>query len=151
MAATTRSSPRSPGLYALVTLLLAQGASGVFGGASLVRDPSGIALGLPIDLLRGSLFPDYRIPGLVLLVGLGIAPLLVAWGVWTNRRWSRTGSLLVAGGLLVWLAVQIAVIGYQHDPPLQLVYGLVGLGILLLSLRSPLSVRDRPPPRDGEP
>lgn len=36
--------------------------------------------------------------------------------------------------LLLWLAVQIAVIGYQAEPPLQLIYGIVGAVILATSL-----------------
>jgi hypothetical protein len=39
--------------------------------------------------------------------------------------------------LVVWIIVEVLVIGYQTDPPLQLVYGLVGVAILaLVSLSS---------------
>jgi hypothetical protein len=37
--------------------------------------------------------------------------------------------LAVGGALLVWLFVEIAVVGYADDPPLQAVY--LGLGVVI--------------------
>lgn len=64
-----------------------------------------------------------------------MAPLAVAYGVWARKPWSWAGSLLVGAALLVWLAVEIAVIGYHAQPPLQLIYGIVGMLILGATLR----------------
>lgn len=147
MGPASESSGRPRGFYVLVTLVAAQGLSGVAGGAGLVVDPSGEALGLPIAFLAGSPFADYLVPGLILLVLLGIGPLVVAWGLWRRRGWAWTGSLFVGGGLLAWLGVEIAIIGVQDDPPLQLVYGVVGLAILVLSLGLRPGSRGRSPPR----
>lgn len=36
-------------------------------------------------------------------------------------------------GLVIWIAVEIAMIGYQAEPPLQLIYGMLGLGLLALT------------------
>jgi uncharacterized membrane protein len=106
-----RAVKRPASLYALVLLMGFQGLSGVAGGF-----------------------------GLVLLTVLGLVPLAIAYGLWSRRTWSLAASVLVGLALLVWLAVEIAVIGYQSRPPLQLVYGVVGTAILLLALRP--SVRD---------
>jgi len=62
----------------LLFLLLFLGMSALVGGSGLVADPSGAAIGLPLDLLRGSPFGDYLVPGLVLLIVLGAGPLLAA-------------------------------------------------------------------------
>lgn len=114
----------------LISALAFQGLSGVAGGLGLVFDPSGAGLGLPAEWLVGSPFEDYAIPGLVLLTLLGLLPLMVAYGVLDRRAWSWTGSLFVAAALLVWLGVEIAVIGYHAQPPLQLIYGIVAVIIL---------------------
>lgn len=117
-------------VWFLIATLAFQGVSGLAGGLGLVADPSGALIGLPREWLTGSPFGDYMIPGVVLLTFLGIAPLAVAYGVWVRRTWSWMGSLVVAAALLVWLGVEVAVIGYHAQPPLQLVYGIVGLLIL---------------------
>lgn len=129
---------RPTAVWALLGVLLFQGVSGVGGGTGLVLDPSGASLGIPGTWLEGSPFPDYLVPGVVLLALLGVGPLVVAWGVWRRRSWGRGGSLLVGAALLVWLGVEVAVIGYQAEPPLQAVYGAVAVVLLGLSLSPPV-------------
>lgn len=131
----TTAGKRPAVLYALIAALVFQGLSGIGGGIGLVLDPSGEAVGLPIAWLEGSPFADYLIPGVVLFTVLGVPPLIIAYGLWTGRRWSCTAGLAVGLALLVWLAVEIAVIGYQPTPPLQVVYGIVGIMIVALALR----------------
>ena len=114
--------------------LLFQGLSGIAGGIGLVGDPTGDNLGIPVSWLQGSPFDDYLVPGLILLVVLGVFPLIVTYGLWTQRSWAWPAALLVGVGLLVWIGVEILVIGYQPAPPLQLIYGLLGLVILGLAL-----------------
>lgn len=121
-------------LRALVALQTFQGLSGVAGGIGLMADPSGRALGIPVEWLEGTPFGSYLVPGLVLLTVLGIAPLAVVLGIRTRRSWSWSGSLLAGLALLVWLAVQISVVGYRREPPLQLVYGGVGVAIVVVTL-----------------
>lgn len=131
MAEETRTRPGA--LYVLIGAVAFQGLSGVAGGFGLVVDPRG-AMGIPLEWLAGSPFADYLIPGIVLLMALGIAPLAVAYGLMRGRVWSWAGSLLVGVALSVWLGVEIAIIGYHANPPLQLVYGLVAVVIVVLGL-----------------
>jgi hypothetical protein len=46
----------------------------------------------------------------------------------------------VGAALIIWLAIQIRIIGYHSDPPLQLIYGLLACAIAVLAV---LSGRDR--------
>jgi len=91
-------------------------------------------LSIPIEWLYGSPFDSYLIPGLVLFFLLGIFPIFVAFGIWKHHTWSRQAALLVGLMLIIWIAVEILVIGYQPYPPLQLIYGLLGITIIALLL-----------------
>jgi hypothetical protein len=120
----------------LLFLLLFQGVSAAAGGFGLLADPSGAAVGLPSEVLRGSPFPDYLMPGLVLVIVLGAGPLLSAYGVWTRRRWAWLASLVVGIALVIWVAVEILVTGFHAYPPLQPLYGLIGVAIAVLAVLS---------------
>lgn len=118
----------------LLAAVLTQGVSGLAGGLGLVADPSGGAVGLPLTWLDGTPFSDYLVPGLILSSVLGAFPLLVAGGLWRRRRWAWHGSLVVGAALVTWVLVEILMIGYVSRPPLQAIYGLLGLLIPGLAL-----------------
>ena len=129
--------------YGLLAAMLLQGFSGFAGGAGLVADPSGEGLRIPLVWLEDTPFSDYQAPGLVLLFVLGLFPLAVAWGLWKRRPWAGYGSLLVGAALGVWILVEIWMIGYQPSPPLQAIYGLLSVLIVVLAiahLRTPEEV-----------
>lgn len=119
--------------YLILLLLFFQGVSGIFGGAALVLDPTGDHLGLPLFFLEGTPFNNYLYPGLILLTVLGILPSAVFVGLWKRSPWSGKGSLLVGVALIIWIAVEIMMIGYHSNPPLQLIYGVTGILITLLT------------------
>jgi hypothetical protein len=70
---------------------------------------------------------------LILLILLGAGPLAVLYGIRIRHRLALKGALLTGIALLIWLTVEIMIIGYQPEPPLQLIYGAVGAGITFLS------------------
>ncbi|PKD44050.1 hypothetical protein CWD77_00805 [Rhodohalobacter barkolensis] len=117
-----------------MVLILFQGISGLFGGTALVIDPTGELLQMPLSMLEGSPFRDFRIPGIILLTILGIIPTIVFYGLWKRSSWAWMGALTVSAALIIWIGVEIWMVGYHSEPPLQLVYGLLGLILLLLTL-----------------
>ncbi len=119
----------------LFILVVFQAMSGIIGGIGLVFDPSGSAVGIPLEFLASSPFSNYLIPGLILLIVLGVFPLVVGVGLFRHRSWSLSGSLIVGVGLVIWIGVEILMIGYHGRPPLQLVYGILGLVILIVAAR----------------
>ncbi len=125
---------RSVSLYLLLAALLFLGLNAVAGGFVLVADPAGSTMGLSVGVLQGSPFSNFLIPGLVLLLVLGVFPLIVVYGLWARRWWSWRAALLVGPAVIVWLIVEILVVGYHSQPPLQLVIGLLGLTISVLVL-----------------
>ena len=125
--------------HLLIASMLFQALSGLGGGGALVASPDGSLLGLPPTLLAGTPFDGFLFPGLILLFVLGVLPSIVLWGLWRRRAWSWYGSVLVGTALVIWISVQILMIGYENDPPLQAIYG--GLGLLMLGLSAVPSVR----------
>lgn len=121
---------RPVSVYVLMILMLFQGLSGLAGGIGLILDPSGQSMQIPLQWLQGSPFSTYLIPGIVLFVVLGLFPLAVFIGLLKQWRLAWVASLLIGIALMIWLIVEIMVIGYQPQPPLQVIYGLVGIGIL---------------------
>jgi len=121
-------------LYTLIILMLFQGISGLIGGIALVIDPSGELLQMPLSMLEGSPFDTFLIPGIILLTILGIFPMCVVYGLWVRLNWAWMGSLLVSAALIIWIGVEIWMVGYHTEPPLQLIYGLLGLILLVLVL-----------------
>lgn len=116
-----QSKPRrSFACWLLIGLQLFLGIGAVFGGGILVIDPSGDLLGLPSDIMQIPLFPNYLIPGIILLVCLGIWPLITAWGLitmrdcgWAERlnifkklHWSWAFSLYISITLIIWISVE---------------------------------------------
>jgi hypothetical protein len=65
----------------LIALLLFLSCGALYGGWSLITRPDGGGMGMPARWLAGSPFTDYRIPGLVLFILFGIAPLFVVYGL----------------------------------------------------------------------
>jgi hypothetical protein len=105
-------------------LLLGIGAIG--GGLALIAGPHGEILPLPVSALDGSPFHDYFAPGVILFAVLGLGPLWAATLAWRRSVAAPVFAVAVGGALIVWIAVEIAIVGYSNKPPLQALY--LGLG-----------------------
>jgi hypothetical protein len=127
----SRSKPIS--FYILAFLIFFQAVSGLFGGGALVIDPSGSLLNMPLSLLSSSPFHNYLIPGVILLSVLGVGPGIVFCCLMRGIPRAWEGSVLVSIALIVWIAVQVAMVGYHPQPPLQLIYGILGITLLILT------------------
>lgn len=88
---------------------------------------------MPLSLLDGSPFDTYLIPGIILLLVLGVFPLIVLYGLFRKKAWACKCAVLVSVALIIWIGVEIAMIGYHSDPPLQLIYAFNGILILILT------------------
>lgn len=105
------------------------GVGALGGGIALMAGPNGEILLLPESALAGSPFANYFAPGAILFVLLGIGPLVAAVLAWRRHPIAPLLACMAGGALLIWLTVQIAIIGYSNDPPLQAFY--LGLGVVL--------------------
>lgn len=73
-------------------------------------------------------FTDYFIPGLILFTLLEIGALIVALVLWRRQSWAWYGAFIIGGALIIWM------VGYHPQPPLQLIYGALGIVLLALTL-----------------
>ncbi len=133
-------------LYVLVCLLFIQALSALYGGFGLIYDPSGEFMRLPPDALEKLPFNSYLVPGLVLGIVLGLLPLSLIYpllarphwpwarflNIYKNRHWAWTYSLYMGLGLIIWIDVQIYLIGYSHW--IQTLYAVMGLLITVFTL-----------------
>lgn len=129
----------------LVGLLLLQAAGALAGGAALMASPQGGVIKLPLSDLRGSPFDDFFIPGLILFVVLGLAPLLVAVALlrqpgsaaleaanpFRRQYWGWTAAGVIGVALVVWIAVQVTIIPFSFLQPF---YAAIGLAVIALTL-----------------
>ena len=128
-------------LFFLLFLLL----GGLYGGIAMLTDPTGGSLQLT-EILPLLPVSDYILPGIFLLVVMGLAPLLLAYGLlarpkwrWAERmsRWSGhrrawTGTLVLGVTLEAWLIIQGLLIGFKWT--IQYITAVNGFLIVLLVL-----------------
>lgn len=132
----------------LVFLLLFNAIGAFYGSYMLIADPAGVEIGLPPGMLEGSPFHNYLIPGVALLLVNGVLPALAAYGLIRRRplaplpalpvlnhyHWAWSLALISGLGLMIWMGVQIALLGYYKEFPIQGVMSVVGVAITGLAL-----------------
>jgi hypothetical protein len=104
------------------------------GGLVLMVAPRGEIMPLPLSALAGSPFRTYLGPGLILFSVLGLGPLVAARLAWGRHPLAPFAAFLVGGALLIWVAVEIAIIGYSSEPPLQAIYLVLGVAITVVAV-----------------
>ncbi len=131
--------------YLLEFLLAMQALGALFGGLSLVFSPSGELLHIPLMVLKGSPFATFMIPGLILLIVLGLFPGILVLALFRRPVWKAAGMLNIYRGihwawtyslylgimLIIWILLEVSWIGYDI---LQTIFGLVGVAIVVATL-----------------
>ena len=131
-------------LWPLIFLLLFLAAGGLYGGIAMLVDPTGNLLGVTEAL---SLLPvsNFILPGIFLVVVMGLAPLLLSYALiarpkwpwlaplfeWSQYYWAWTATLILVAVLATWLAVEGVLMGFF---PITYVTAVVGLFLLLFAL-----------------
>ena len=115
----------------MLEVLLSIGALG--GGLVLMIAPRDEIMPLPLSALAGSPFDTYLVPGLILFGVLGLGPLVAARLVWLRHPLAPAAAFVVGAALITWVGVEVAIIGYSNEPPLQAIYGILGVAIVLVA------------------
>jgi hypothetical protein len=142
----TPATKRPWPLYILLVLHLMLGLGAVGGGLVLMIRPDGSLLHMPVSALQGSPFHDFLLPGVILFLVLGVLPVftfailiarpqwafLHAINIYPGRYPGWMFSLFVGIALLIWMDVELAVIGY--GAAIQMLYSLWGLLLIIFTL-----------------
>jgi hypothetical protein len=118
---------------------------GLGGGLALTLSPSGEFMHMPVSVLDGSPFNNFLIPGIILLLLLGVLPGILAYAIvkqpdwpragifniYNNIHWSWTYSLYTGIMLAIWIIMEIRWISYDI---LQTIYGLIGVLLIILTM-----------------
>ena len=104
------------------------------GGGALILGSRGEIIPLPLSSLSGSPFDTSFVPGLILFAVLGLGPLVAAALIWRRHLLAPIVAIGVGVALLIWPAVEIAIVGYTNEPPLQPFYLIVGAATTVIGL-----------------
>lgn len=100
-----------PGIARLaVGLEIFLGIGALFGGGVFLLAPDGHLLGMTTKTLAGSPFQSYLVPGMILFVFVGIAPLLVAAITLRRLAIAPLAALAVGLTLIGWISVEMVVL-----------------------------------------
>jgi hypothetical protein len=141
----SESTPRARGGHGALAVaeLLTGGSALVCGGLLFIR-PDGSLMRLPLRVLEGSPFVDWRLPGMLLSGLVGAGHLTAGISERSGYRHSSQLSALAGTGLVVFEAVEWRWLGFH---PLQAVFIAVGIGVSGLAVRAGAFAGHRPPER----
>jgi hypothetical protein len=105
-------------------------------GVLLMLYPDGRALNMPLTMLSGSPFSTFFWPGLILFTVNGVGQAAAAGLSFRRRRLAGRAGAVMGLGLMIWIFVQVSLIGGGHW--LQYSYFALGtaevaLAVLMLS------------------
>jgi len=129
-------------LQAAIQFFVSLGA--LVSGTMLIVAPSGELLQAPREMLAGSPFNDFLVPGIILVLINGVGQLVA--GILTVRRHPLSGFIgfTFGAGLAIWIYVQVTIIGgghiLQHS---YLALGIAEMALAFLLQREPQSFRVR--------
>ena len=101
------------------------GIGAAISGLMLMASPDGSLLGAPPDMLKGSPFADFLVPGFILFAVNGIGQLVAAFLTLRRRPAAALTGAVFGLGLMIWIFVQVNMIGGGHI----LQYGYFFLGV----------------------
>lgn len=124
----------------LIGVLLFLGLGGIYGGLSFITDPTGGSMNVSQSYLTGLPIQDYLLPGILLLVGFGIFPIILAIALWMKPAWLAplanhymgwVVTVMLSIGLMLWMVVQVGIMGIQQ--PIQIIIIAVSITIFILA------------------
>ncbi len=140
-------SRRPVGVWILIILHFFIGIGGIISGAMLVVRPDGQLMQWNTGLLAGTPFSNFIIPGLILVILIGIFPVFAGIGMLKKPAWQCLDVINPAKGyhwawaaswaegviLLIWIIVEWIMLGYISIlQPIVLGWGLLTVILTLL-------------------
>ena len=121
---------------------------GFFSGISFLQDPSGGTHGMDTSILVTTPITDFTPVGIFFVACYGILPMLSIYGLWklprwrwtdafnkwTRENWAWTATVVIGVILIVWIAVEVALIGSPIGLPRFLQVAMASLGVVFIAL-----------------
>lgn len=96
----------------LIIIEFFNGLSALAGGLGILNDPTGQTLGMELSWLEDSPFKNFLIPGIILFVFHGIGNTFAAVYSLKKRKYMNEIAILFGIGMMIWIIVQVSIIGY---------------------------------------
>jgi hypothetical protein len=134
-------------LWILIILLLFIGAGALISGTMLFLSPDGALMGMPTDLLEGTPFSSYLVPGIILFTFVGVFSVFAGYSLlkkpdwhWPallnpckSYHWAWTTAWAEGVIMLIWIGIETILLGYiSFLQPLIAGWGIVTIGLTLL-------------------
>jgi len=120
---------------ALIVAELFMGAMAIACGVILMAGLADNVLGMHTDLLDGTWFSSFLVPGLILAVVVGGTQLLAAYGLWRREEWDMTASMATGVILMGWIVGEVLLLGWIAPHGLQPFCFVFGAAEALLAVR----------------
>jgi hypothetical protein len=144
--AVKRSRPAAVIILIVLNAILAF--LGFASGANFLLDPSGGTHGMDTTILEGTPVGDFFLVGLFFVTFFGVLPILAIYGLWklprwrwtdainkwTGQNWAWTATAAIGVILIVWIVVEVILIGSPDGFPRFLQVMMTILGVVLLAL-----------------
>jgi hypothetical protein len=144
--AVKRSRPAAVIILIVLNAILAF--LGFASGANFLLDPSGGTHGMDTTILEGTPVGDFFLVGLFFVTFFGVLPILAIYGLWklprwrwtdainkwTGQNWAWTATATIGVILIVWIVVEVILIGSPDGFPRFLQVMMTILGVVLLAL-----------------
>jgi hypothetical protein len=135
----------------LIGLNVLEGIGGLAGAVMMFEHPHGTGA-WPVSWLDRLPFHTFVVPAVVLVSVMGVAPLVVSYGLWrrpawrwtrplagwSHEHWSWGGAVLVATAVLLWMLIELTLTPIR-SAGLQI--GVAAIGVAMAILVALPSVR----------
>ncbi len=101
-------------------------------GYAMITDPTGKSLGMTTDMLAGSHFQNFLVPGIYLFTVNGVFHLLAGILSILKKKYTWLFGLALGFALLVWITVQVFSVNMSSF--LQPMFFIIGITEIFLSL-----------------
>lgn len=108
------------------------GLAAIKGGYGLVSDPSGTTIRSSIEWLNNSPVTNYFIPGLVLLIVIGIGNVMAAAVTLLRNKHAGEIAVLVGIILIFYMSIEVWFVGLRNL--LQPIYFILGVTVMILGI-----------------